>query len=317
MRILFAGSPALAVPAFERTAGLHHVAAVLTCCDQPVGRGGSVEASPVKKRALELGLQVLQPARLDAAAVEEVRALHADLLVVAAFGRIFRPEFLALFPMGGINVHPSLLPRFRGPSPVAAVILAGDAETGVTIQNIAQRFDTGDILAQRAVALTGAETTGSLTRDLAELGAELLAGVLRSLAPGSPPRGTPQDEARATYCSMVRKEDGVVDWSEPAAVIERKIRAYDPWPRAGTTWKGASLLLLKAAVYPGTFTSAAGAPADTPGTVVAADRQRGILVRTGAGILSVERLQLQFKKPLDWRSFLNGHPDLVGVRLGG
>jgi len=116
---------------------------------------------------------------------------------------------------------------------------------------------------------------------------------------------------------MVRKEDGVVDWSEPAAVIERKIRAYDPWPRAGTAWKGASLLLLKAAVYPGTFTGAAGAPADAPGTVVAADRQRGILVRTGAGILSVERLQLQFKKPLDWRSFLNGHPDLVGARLGG
>lgn len=317
MRVLFAGSPALAVPALERTAAMTEVAAVLTCCDQPVGRGGRIEASPVKTKALELGIPVLQPDRLDPAALEQVRALAPDLLVVAAFGMIFRPEFLSLFPMGGINVHPSLLPRHRGPSPISAAILEGDAETGVTIQNIAQRFDTGDILAQRAVPLRGDETTGSLTAALADVGADLLAGVLASVTPGEKPRGRAQDEALATYCRMVRKEDGLVDWTESAAVIERKVRAYDPWPRAATSWKGASLLLLKTGVYAGTLPEAAEAPADVPGTVGGADRQRGILVRTGGGILCVERLQEQFRKPMDWRSFLNGHPDFVGARLGG
>ena len=190
MRVLFAGSPSLAVPALVRTSGIREVVGVLTCCDKPVGRGGCVEASPVKQKALGLGLRVLQPVRLDAAAIEEIRGLRPDLLVVAAFGRIFKPEFLDIFPLGGINVHPSLLPRHRGPSPIPAAILAGDAETGVTIQKIAQRFDTGDILAQQAVSLRGDETTGTLTQSLAELGADLLAGVLAALDPGLPASGT-------------------------------------------------------------------------------------------------------------------------------
>lgn len=317
MRVVFAGSPSLAVPSLEQTARHQTVVGVLTCCDQPVGRGGSVAPSPVKRKALDLGLHLLQPARLDAAAIEEVRELRPDLLVVAAFGRIFRSEFLAIFPCGGINVHPSLLPRHRGPSPISAAILAGDHDTGVTIQNIAQRFDTGDILAQRVVALRGDETTGILTESLSRIGAELLGEVLSTLQTGLVPVGQPQDEHEATYCRLVGKEAGRVDWNEPAALIERKVRAYDPWPRADTTWKGSSLLLLKTAVYPDTFTGVAGAEAAQPGSVLAADRQRGLLVRTGDGILAVERLQLQFKKPLDWRSFLNGHPDFVGTRLGG
>lgn len=317
MRALFAGSPALAVPSLARTDACCHVVGVLTCCDKPAGRGGSLEASPVKRKAAELGLRLLQPERLDASAIEEVRDLSPDLLVVAAFGRIFSREFLALFPCGGINVHPSLLPRHRGPSPVSAAILAGDAETGVTIQGIAQKFDTGDILAQRVVSLAGDETTGTLTDSLAVVGAELLGGVLGGLSPGGLPVGRPQDESQATYCRIIGKEDGRIDWGRPAAAIERSVRAFDPWPRADTAWKGSSLLLLKTSVYPGTFPGVGGPGAEQPGTVLAADRQRGLLVRTGEGILAVERLQLQFKKPLDWRAFLNGHPDFVGSRLGG
>ena len=312
MRILFAGSPSLALPSLERTVREHQVVGVLTCCDRPAGRGGGLLPSPVKVRALALGLPLLQPARLDAAAIEEARRLNPEMLVVAAFGRIFRKEFLDIFPAGGINVHPSLLPRYRGPSPVSAAILSGDSETGVTVQKLALRFDTGDILAQRAVALDGSETTGTLTASLAVTGAELLAEVLASAAAGQALVGTPQDEERASDCRIVRKEDGRIDWAEPARLIARKVRAYDPWPRADTTWNGASLLLLKTAVYPGTFTDAG-----EPGTVLAGDRRHGLLVRTGDGVLAVERLQLQFKKPLDWRSFLNGHPDLVGARLGG
>jgi len=317
MRVLFAGSPSLAVPSLVRTAACCQVVGVLTCCDKPVGRGGGLEASPVKRRAEELGLRLLQPERLDARALEEVRGLSPDLLVVAAFGRIFSSDFLSLFPCGGINVHPSLLPRHRGPSPVSAAILAGDTETGVTIQKIARKFDTGDILAQRAAALGGEETTGSLTDSLALAGAELLGEVLARLSPGGLPAGRPQDESLATYCRIIDKEDGRVDWARPAALIERSVRAFDPWPRAGTTWKGSSLLLLKTSVYPGTFPGAGEPGAEQPGTVLAADRHRGLLVRTGEGILGVERLQLQFKKPLDWRAFLNGHPDFVGSRLGG
>jgi methionyl-tRNA formyltransferase len=317
MRALFAGSPALAVPSLVRTAACCHVVGVLTCCDKPVGRGGGLEASPVKRKAAELGLKLLQPERLDAAAIEQVRGLSPDLLVVAAFGRIFSREFLSLFPCGGINVHPSLLPRHRGPSPVSAAILAGDTETGVTIQSIAQKFDTGDILAQRVVTLGGKETTGTLTDSLAVVGAELLGEVLGGLSPGGLPVGRPQDESLATYCRIIGKEDGRIDWSRPAAVIERSVRAFDPWPRAGTTWRDSSLLLLKTSVHPGTFAGAGEPGAEQPGTVLAVDRQRGLLVRTGEGILAVERLQLQFKKPLDWRAFLNGHPDFVGSRLGG
>lgn len=312
MRILFAGSPSLAVPSLERVAREHQVVGVLTCRDRPAGRGGGVEPSPVKRRAIALGLPLLQPARLDTAATEEARRLNPEMLVVAAFGRIFRKEFLDIFPAGGINLHPSLLPRYRGASPISAAILAGDSETGVTVQKLALRFDTGDILAQRAVALDGSETMGTLTACLAVTGAELLAEVLASAPAGRAPVGTPQDEERASYCPIVRKEEGRIDWAEPARLIERKVRAYDPWPRAVTTWNGASLLLLKTAVYPGTFTGAG-----EPGTVLAPDKRHGLLVRTGGGVLAVERLQLQFKKPLDWRSFLNGHPDLVGARLGG
>lgn len=312
MRILFAGSPSLAVPSLERIAPEHEVVGVLTCCDRPAGRGGCLEPSPVKARALALGLPLLQPARLDAAAIDEAKSLGAEMLVVAAFGRIFRQEFLDIFPGGAINLHPSLLPRHRGPSPISAAILAGDGETGVTVQKIALRFDTGDILAQRAVPLDGTETTGSLSESLSRVGAELLSQVLAGAAAGLPLAGTVQDEERASYCRIVRKEDGIIDWAEPAALIERKVRAFDPWPRAVTTWKGASLLLLKTAVYPGTFTGAG-----EPGAVLASDTRRGLLVRTVDGVLAIERLQLQFKKPLDWRAFLNGHPDLVGARLGG
>jgi methionyl-tRNA formyltransferase len=312
MRILFAGSPSLAVPSLQRLAREHDVVGVLTCCDRPAGRGGGLEPSPVKLSALALGLHLLQPARLDAAVIDEVKSLDPQLLVVAAFGRIFRKDFLDTFPAGGINLHPSLLPRYRGPSPVSAAILAGDGETGVTVQKLALRFDTGDILAQRPVPLDGSETTGTLTASLAVIGAELLAEVLASAKDGQEPMGTPQEEERASYCRIVGKLDGRIDWTEPARLIERKVRAYDPWPRADTTWNGASLLLLKTAVYPGTFTDAG-----EPGRVLASDKQHGLLVRTGDGVLAVERLQLQFKKPLDWRSFLNGHPDLVGARLGG
>ena len=314
MRILFAGTPALAVPCLERITRTNVVAGVLTACDQPAGRGRAPIPSPVKEKALSLGLRLFQPERLDAVFLDEVRVLAPDILVVAAYGKIFRQVFLDIFPLGGVNVHPSLLPRYRGPSPISAALLAGDPETGITIQRIALKFDTGDILAQMRHPLAGEETTATLTDALAGKGAGLLASVLQEVAAGRPPVPMAQREEEATYCHPLQKGDGVVRWEEPADIIERKIRAFDPWPRAATIYSGETLLLLKSHVYPDTLpTESTG---EAPGTVLAADKKHGLLVRTGRGVLAVERLQLQYKKPLDWLPFLNGHPEIVGMLLG-
>jgi methionyl-tRNA formyltransferase len=261
--------------------------------------------------ARALGLTVLQPGALDAEVTCRIRSLGPEVLVVAAYGRIFREAFLSLFPRGGVNLHPSLLPRHRGPSPIPAAILAGDRETGVTIQRIALKVDAGDILAQSVHPLRGDETSATLADELSNEGAELLAGVLRDMAEGRAGSGRPQDEQAATYCRTLRKEDGVVDWREPAAQIERRVRAFDPWPRVSTRLGGETLLLLKSHVYPGNLSAG-----EAPGDVGGPDRAHGLLVRTGSGILAVERLQLQARTPQDWRSFLNGHPEIVGSRLG-
>ncbi len=317
MRILFAGTPSLAVPSLEKAAHAHEVVGVLTSPDQPSGRGRATASPPVKDAAQRLGLRVLQPPKLDPAFLEEVRALAPDLLVVAAFGKIFRKSLLDLFPFGGINVHPSLLPRHRGPSPISAAILAGDRETGVSIQKIALKFDTGDIFAQEVFPLKGDESTAGLTDALALVGARLLETVLAGFSSGQAPVARAQDDSQATYSHTLTKEDGMVRWEEPAEVIERKVRAFDPWPRAATTRGGETILLLKSHVYPVTLGEDQDRPeTEMPGTVRAVDRGHGLLVRTGQGILAVERLQQQFKKPMDWRSFVNGHPDIIGARLG-
>ncbi len=311
MRVLFAGSPELAVPSLEAVHAKQRIVAVLTNPDRPAGRSGEPLPTPAKARAQGLGLPVLVPARFDAALYDEVRRLDAELLVVAAFGRIFPAEFLYLFPRGGVNLHPSLLPRHRGPSPISAAILAGDRETGVSIQKLAEKMDSGDILRVRVVPLTGRETCATLSEQLGRLGAELLVEALAEVEAGRD-RGTPQNEADATFCRLVRKRDGKIDWRLDAQIIERMIRAYDPWPGAYTSLRGQMLHLL-----------AGGLPEQPEpagelrhGLVLGADNRYGILIGTGRGVLYVSRLQLQGKKALDWRSFLNGRPDLVGSVLG-
>ncbi len=311
MRVLFAGTPGIAVPSLRETARAHDVCAVLTGADQPAGRGREVRPSEVKQAALELGLRVIEADRLDAGVRETIRGLAPELLVVVAFGRIFREAFLDIFPRGGVNVHPSLLPRYRGPSPIAAAILGGDRETGVSIQRIALEVDAGDLYARRLVPLAGDETTGSLTPVLADIGAELLAEVLAGIAAGT---ATPAAQSgEVTRCRMTEKADGLVDWTESAALIERKVRAYDPWPRAATTWDGRPLVLLHTRLPAGTVENGRYAP---PGTVLGPSPE-GLLVRAGDGPLAVARLQPAFRRPMDWRAFLNGHPGIVGSRLGG
>ena len=307
MRILFAGTPEIAVPCLEGLVAAGHSVEVLTNPDAPAGRGGSVVSHPVKARALELGIPVFQPLKLDS----EVRSLFLgrfDLLVSFAFGRIFGPLFLGLFPLGGLNVHPSLLPRWRGPSPLAAALLARDPETGISVQRLAQEMDSGDILVRSVRSLDGTETTGTLTAWAAAAAPDLLVAAVRSLGDGTSAPHV-QDPSLATYCRLMTKEDGKLTWSDPALEIDARIRACDPWPGTFTSWNGQRLVLKGASVVDGS-----GGP--LPGTVVSVDKSKGILVQTGDGLVAVRELQLPARKCLDFRSFLNGNPSLVGSRLG-
>jgi methionyl-tRNA formyltransferase len=273
----------------------------------------------VKQAALELGIPVIESDTIDARVKDTVRSFSPDILAVVAFSRIFRKSFLDIFPLGGVNLHPSLLPRYRGPSPVYSAILGGDAETGVSIQRIALEVDSGAILAQKSIRLDGSETTGSLSRTLGVMGSELFLDVLERIRTGSVEEKA-QNAADVTHCRMVRKDDGRIDWSEAAVIIERKVRAYDPWPRAFTSWKGVGLLVLKSKVYTGNLGAIPGLEdlsGSSAGRVIGADPGEGILVKTGDGILAVERLQLQTKKALDWRTFLNGNRGVPGSAFGG
>jgi methionyl-tRNA formyltransferase len=320
--MLFAGSPAIAVPSLEALAGLcredpaFRLVGLLTNPDARRGRGGETLPTDVAAAADRLGMPPVQlkPERIDAAVREAVAALAPDLLVSFAYGRIFGPRFLSLFPLGGINAHPSLLPKRRGATPIPAAILDRDRETGVSIQRIAPEMDAGDILAQERIPLTGRETTLSLGALAAEKGAALLVRVIRDIELDRA-AGTRQNDDEATYCSVIRKDDGLIDWSQGAAELDAKIRAYTPWPLCRTSHRGQDLYILEASPYEG----AAGSPhcAAAPGTVLAADGEAGILVQTGDGILAVSRLQYAAKKALPWRDFLNGARDFAGSRLGG
>jgi methionyl-tRNA formyltransferase len=259
---------------------------------------------------------ILKPEKLDAQAREEVAALGAELLVSFAYGRIFGPKFLALFPRGGLNIHPSLLPKYRGASPISAAILNRDRETGVTVQRLALEMDAGDILAQERIPLSGQETTGSLSESAAERGAVLLLRVLEELVRGglSP---CPQNGEEASYCPLISKDEGAIDWTRDALDIDARIRAYTPWPLSWTSHGGQTLFILEGSpVAPGTVAVVPEAGAAVPpGTVLGIDKNRGILVQTGDGVFAVRRLQYRTKKALPWKDFLNGAKDLIGARL--
>jgi len=322
LNVLFAGTPECAVPALEAAARAHRIVAVLTNPPASSGRSGTLVSSPVAQaaeRLKALGLidadaPILTPAKI----TEEVRAAIAerkpDIMACFAYGKIFGPKTLALFPRGAVNIHPSLLPRWRGSSPVPAAILARDAETGITIQRMALEMDAGDILVQTHIPLDGTETAESLLARAAAESAPLLAATLDRFAAGDVV-GTPQDGTQATFCKQMSKEDGRIDWTASAADIDARIRAYTPWPLSFTQLGERTLLVLKARPFPDAA-RASGSPDAEPGKVVGIDKKAGILVQTGDGLLALETLQWQSKKPLDWKSFLNGSRDFVGSVLG-
>ena len=221
-------------------------------------------------------------------------------------------KILNIFPKGGINVHPSLLPKYRGPSPIPAVILAGEQETGITIQKLALKMDAGDILAQKCYSLTGKETAASLSQTLSEQGAALLLSVVRAIENGTA-QAWPQHDQEVSFCKLLHKQHGRIDWQKSAEYISRMIRAYDPWPGVYTEFKGKILFFQEGFVYTGQIAKAG----HTAGEVLGVDKQHGILIHTNSGILCIRKLQLEFKKPLGWCDFLNGHKDFIGSVLGG
>lgn len=309
MRLVFAGTPAFALPTLEALlAAGHEIAAVYTQPDRPAGRGRRPRPSAIKQCALTHKLALYQPPHLKGAATE-VAKLEPDAVIVVAYGMLLPPDLLATPRYGCLNVHASLLPRWRGAAPVARAIEAGDRETGVTIMQMEAGLDTGPMLAQVSVPISDTDTAASLEPRLARLGAELMVTTLARLARGEI-EARAQDERHATYAPKLRKAEAQIDWSQPAERLHRKIRAFNPYPVASTLLRGEVLRLWD--VGPLALPSE---PEAAPGTVLAADAN-GVQVQTGQGTLLVTRLQLAGGKPLASREFLNGTRLEPGERLG-
>lgn len=301
-RVVFMGSPDFALPILESLARHYEVVGVITQPDRPAGRGRLLTSPPVKQLAQELRLPVIQPRRLrEPEAMEKLQAWKADLIVVAAFGQILRLEVLSLPQFGCVNVHASLLPRWRGAAPIQAAILNGDEKTGITIMLMDTGVDTGPILSQRATPIFPDETAGSLSARLARLGAELLIETLPAYLSGDL-KPQPQDESLASYAPMLKKEDGLLDFTQPAEYLARKVRAFNPWPGTYFLWRGGSVKVHRAHAFepldhtngtmptPGRQTVSAGLPAIT----------------TSSGLLVLDELQPAGKKSMSGRAFLQG-----------
>lgn len=313
MRIVFMGTPGFALPVLEGLlSGGYHVVDVVTRPDRPAGRGRLFTPPPVKAYAQERGLAVFQPSSLRReGVVQELTVVRPEAIVVAAYGRIVPPEVLAIPPKGVLNIHPSLLPRYRGPSPVAAALLEGESVTGVTIMLMDQGLDTGAILAQRQTPILPRETAEELTHRLFRLGAELLLEVLPRWKAGAI-TPVPQDEGQATSTRLYAKEDGELDWSLSAVALGRRLRAFYPWPGCYTHWEGKLLKVLE-----GVPLDAVGPRGGGPGLVVSlpGGRKPGVAVVTGQGLLGLVRVQLEGRQPQAIEEFVRGYPRFLAASL--
>lgn len=316
LRIVFMGTPGFAVPSLHALleAGFS-VAGVFTQPDRARGRGQKVTFSPVKEAALKAGVPVYQPRRLrDSAALETLRSLNPDAIVVVAFGQLLPKEVLSLPPLGCINVHASLLPKYRGAAPIQAAIAAGETVTGVTTMFMDEGLDTGDIILRREVPIDPDDDAGTLHDKLAAAGAELLVETMRLVAAGAAPR-TAQNDAQATYAPKIEREHGVIDWEKPAPELFNHVRAFRPWPGAYTGHRGRILKVLD--VTPLEEQSApteAGGRRAQPGQVVALTPD-GFVVQTGRGRLLVRRVQPPNAAAMSGRDYVNGYRLEVGERL--
>lgn len=303
-RILFMGTPDFALPSLRALLETQSVVAVVTQPDRPSGRQRRLRQSPVKKVALAAGIPLLQPERIGSAeSIAALRETRADFFVVVAFGQILPQTLLDLPKVAPLNLHASLLPRWRGAAPIQAAIRAGDEETGASVMVMDAGLDTGPVLAQSSLPIAQDETGKSLHDKLAQLGAQLLAQTLPDLINGklSP---VPQDDSRATYAPTLKKADGKLDWTRPAHELERAIRAFSPWPGSFSSWRGVQLKIHAGFVVPGQA---------RPGCVFRHDK--GVAIGTGAGLFFPTEVQLAGKQRLTIQEFVNGHGAFLGAAL--
>lgn len=312
-RIVFMGTPGFALPSLKALLDNgENVVCVVTQPDRPRGRGRKVMAPPVKELALEASLPVLQPERIrDEGFHGILRAYRPDIFVLVAYGKILPASIINLPPLGTINVHGSLLPRYRGAAPIQWALINGEEKTGVTVMQMDEGIDTGDILLQGSIAITPQDTAGTLSVKLAELGGETLVRALDLLRTDNlQPLG--QDDTQASYAPLLQKKDGVLDWSQPAWRISGLIRGLDPWPATVTTLAGRRLRLFSPQVEPNI--SCCNAFPD-PGTICRADRN-GLLVKTGKGCLLIQEVQPEGTRRMAVAAFISGRPVEPGTILG-
>ncbi len=305
LQTIFMGTSPFAIPSLRALAGSFEVVAVITQPDRPRGRGRKVLPPPVKECAADLGLPILQPERVkEPAFVARLEELGPDLIAVAAFGQIIPPAILSLPPLGCVNVHPSLLPKYRGAAPINWAVINGEAITGVTTILMNEGMDTGDILAVQEVEIEPDETAQELGERLAELGGHLLMETIRGLKEGTI-RPTPQDEEGASYAPLLRKDDGLIQWERGAKQIRNQIRGMVPWPIAFTFWGGKRVKIYRARIDDGTGAA---------GQIISLDG--GIEIACGEGSLFIEELHLEGGTRMGWEEFVRGHRLTPGERLG-
>jgi methionyl-tRNA formyltransferase len=305
MRIVFIGTGEIGVPTLQALlrSSEHKVAGVVTQPDKPVGRDQQIEPPPIKRALAGTNISILQPTRIkDRQAIEEMRALQPEAIVVMAYGQILPREALEIPRIACLNLHASLLPRWRGAAPIQAAIAAGDPETGITLMYMAEGLDTGDILLQRGIDILPTDTSGSLHNRLAQIAPDALLEALQMLAKGNAPRIS-QDNALATYAPKLTRDNGKIDWAEPAEIIERKIRAFNPWPGAFTEIATPGVRKLK--IFSAGIVDLNGKPGEF------LHREKELVIAAGKGALSLGEVQLEGKRRMDAAEFLRGHASIL------
>jgi methionyl-tRNA formyltransferase len=305
MRIVFIGAGEIGVPTLQALlqSREHKLTGVLTQPDKPVGRAQQIEPPPIKRALAGTKISILQPARIkDRQAIEDICALQPDLIVVAAYGQILPREVLEIPRIACLNLHASLLPRWRGAAPIQAAIAAGDSQTGITVMYMAEGLDTGDILLQRGIDILPTDTGGSLHDRLAQIAPDALLEALQMLANGNAPR-IPQDNALATHAPKLTRDNGEIDWTQLAEIIERKIRAFNPWPAAFTEIASHGVRKLK--IFSAAIVNLNG----VPGEILR--REKELVIAAGKGALSLGEVQLEGKRRMDAAEFVRGHASIL------
>ncbi|UER67280.1 methionyl-tRNA formyltransferase [Borrelia sp. BU AG58] len=305
MKIFFASSGSIALEVFRIVIDRHDVVGVLTAPDKPSGRGLNLKANRIKIEAIRRGIPVLDPLVLDFSTIGAIKELEPDLMLVFSYGKIFRQEFLDIFPLGSVNVHPSLLPRYRGPSPIQSAILNGDSISGITVQKMALEMDSGAILAQRQFEISSFDTSADIFEYVSLNSADIVLEALGKVEEGN--AGISQDSSQATYCSFLTKQQGAVDFGLSAFEIKNNINACNPWPLARARLGEDEIIFHRA-----DFMKNDDYCEQAIGEIVSFSPNKGLFVKTGDGILLLLELQRAGRRVLDFRSFYNGSRDLIG-----